>query len=181
MAAKTVGQTLQSHADLREAIQFFKKRVGLRLARRNRRAEAGQDHELIRGAPLRNGGGLQVCVEIDRGCLGQMRGEHSFGVSGGELLARRRRTRLHEHRPALRRPRQVERSRDLEELALVVDCANARRIEVASCRDVVGDGVVGPTVPQPRDDFEELMCSRVALRMFDLLVLTEIRTGAPHP
>ena len=63
---------------------------------------------------------------------------------------------------ALRAARDVERALDLEEPAMVVQRADARRIEVEASRRVGYDRPVGPTVPQALDDIDELIRDRVA-------------------
>jgi len=56
-------------------------------------------------------------------------GENDFRGLGRELTARVGRARLHDHRPALRGPGDVERAANLQELTLVIERVHALGIE----------------------------------------------------
>ena len=87
-------------------------RAASRLGGADDRADAGQDLERGRGRGRRGRARLEVGVERLRVRQRLLRGEDRLGVPGREALAVLRRPGLHEHRPALRRARQVERARD---------------------------------------------------------------------
>ena len=97
------------------------------------------------------------------------RGEDHLGGLGGELAAGIRGAGLHDDRPALDRPRDVERAAHREILALVVRArAASLGIEIDAALDIADEGVVGPAVPQPGHDVEELARAAVALAVLDM-------------
>src|SRR5580704_9906183 len=97
-----------------------------------------------------------------------MGGEHGLCMPRREAPTGVGRTRLHEDRPALRRARQIEGTRDLVTIALVVDGPNALRQRVAPKVTVIDDGVFGPAVPQCLDHGHELFAAGVAVCVADL-------------
>ncbi len=124
---------------------------------------------------------LQVGIEGLRGRLLQMRGEHRLGVARGELPAGVRGAGLHEHRPALRRARQVQRALHLVVLARVVDRPHALRVGIASAGAVVEHRIVGPAVPQALDHGHVLFGALVAVGVADLADAAEIAAGLRRP
>ena len=90
---------------------------------------------------------LQVGVERAPGGEIALRGEHRLGRLGGKLPARLGSTRLHDHRPALDRPRDVERTACGQVFALVVEHMHLRRIEENATLHIADEGVVRPAVP----------------------------------
>ena len=87
------------------------------------------------------------CVEflalLERG-LG---GEDDLGQSRGHVASGARSAGLHQHRPALRRAGDVERTLHLEMLALVVQHVLLGRIEIDARLPVADEGVGIPAVP----------------------------------
>ena len=119
------------------------RRLRLGLGRGDHRAEARQDQHLLGRAALGRHQRLQVGVERLRRRLLHMRGEHRLGVPRREAAAGVGRAGLHQHRPALRRARQVQRPGHLVVLALVVDRPDAVRLRRSARRR-------GRRAPRPR-------------------------------
>ena len=71
--------------------------------------------------------------------------------------------------------RYIERALDLEKPASVMQRADARRIEVEAGRRVGHDCPVVPAIPQPLDDIDELVPTRVAQRMVHVPLAAEIQ------
>lgn len=94
-----------------------------------------------------------------------MRGKGRLGVPGRKRLARIRRAGLHEHRPALRRTRQIERPGHIEIGTVMIDCADALAPEVETAFAIVDDRIVGPAIPERLHDLDELIALVVALGM----------------
>ena len=133
----------------------------------------------VRVAAQPPGPGLQVGVERLRVGQRLLGGEHRLGVTGGELPAVRRRTRLDQQRAALRRARDIERTADPEELALVVDRVNAAVVGVDARRLVADLRAVLPAVPEPDGHVDELRRPPVALPVSRIVVEPEVLRGVP--
>jgi hypothetical protein len=73
-----------------------------------------------------------------------LRGEHGLRGFGSKLPAGVRRAGLHDHRPALRRTGDVERTFDGQEFALVVERVQLVGIEEDAVLDVADERIVGP-------------------------------------
>src|SRR6516225_9216892 len=50
-----------------------------------------------------------------------------------------------------------------------------RRVEIDPALDVADEGIVGPAVPEPGDDVEELASAAIALAMLHMVVHAEVR------
>ena len=70
-------------------------------------------------------------------------GEHRFRRLGGELAPGIGRAGLHDHRPALHRPRDVQRPAHGEIFPLVVQHVHLGRIEIDAVLGVADEGIVG--------------------------------------
>ena len=113
-----------------------------------------------------------------RGCGGRGSGPEDYLRGfGGEFPPCRRGAGLEDDRPALGRPGHVETAVDLEELALVVEHVELRRVEHPWRRLVVDEGVVLPGVPQRLDDLVGFARLFVALGVGRKLVEPEIARG----
>ena len=143
-----------------------------RVAHHHQRAR--QDVQEFRVAPGRVGAPLHVGVVVLRVGEGAAGREHHLGGLGGDLPAGVGSARLHDHRPALHRPRDVERAADLQELAFVVEHMHALRVEEYAARRVAEEGVVRPTVPKAGHHVEELAGAAVARGVLPVLVAAEI-------
>ena len=104
-----------------------------------------------------------------------MGGEDHLGRFGRQLPPRLRGAGLDDDRPALHRPRDVERPAHREMLALVVEHMQLRRIEIEPALGVADEGVVGKAVPQAGDDIVEFARAAIALVMLDMFVEAEIQ------
>ena len=160
-----------------QLLEFVLERAGLGLGRADDRDEAGQDLDHVGVAAEPAGAVLQVGVELLRVGQRLLRGEHRFGVPGGELAAVVGRTGLHEQRPSLRRARDVERPADPEVLPGEVHRVDPGRVGVDT-RGLVADlGTVLPAVPQPDGHVDELGRAPVALPVAGGVVKTEVLRG----
>ncbi len=101
------------------------------------------------------------------------RKDHLGGL-GGELPPGVRRPGLHDDRPALHRPRDVQRSAHRQEFAPVIEHMHPLGIEIEAVLDIADKSVLGPAVPQPGDDIEELAGPAIALAMLHVLGQPEI-------
>ena len=117
--------------------------------------------------------GVERAARLDR----PAGGEHHLGGLGGELAAGIGGAGLHDHRPALDRPGDVERALHLQILAVVVQHMELGGIEIDAALDVADEGVVGPRIPQAGDDVVVLARAGVALGMLHLLVHAEVERG----
>ena len=111
-------------------------------------------------------------------------GENDFRGLGGELAARVGRARLHDDRPALDGPRDVEGAADFEKLALVVEGVHAVGIEIDARLDVADERVFGETVPETGHDIVELARAAISLIVVQMILEAEIessvRIGGGH-
>ena len=96
-------------------------------------------------------------------------GEDRLADARGEVAAGLAAAGLHQHRPALRRPRHAERSLDREEVAAIAGGVDARRI-VWACPVV-------PAVPQAGHGIDERGGAFVAQRLLHRLGAAEIQRG----
>ena len=92
-----------------EEIEFFP-RLGLGAA--DHRIEAGHDLDLVLAAAVARQSAIDIGVEFPALLERGLRGEHQLGGAGGELAAGIGGAGLHQHRPALRRTRDVQRAAD---------------------------------------------------------------------
>ena len=83
--------------------------------------------------------------------------------------------RLHDHRPALYRPGDMQRTAYRKMFPLVVQPAHARGIEVETAVGVADEGIIGETVPEPGDDIIEFPRPAIALVMLHMVVAPEIQ------
>src|ERR1700678_1516728 len=111
-------------------------------------------------------------------------GENDLGSLGRELAARVGGARLHDDRPTLGRPRNIERAADLQKLTLVVKRMHAIRIEIDSRIDIADESVLGETVPETGHDIVELTRAAIALVVIQVIVAAKIkrsvRIGGGH-
>ena len=115
------------------------------------RAQARQDQHLLRRPPFGRRQPLQIGIEFLRGRLRHMGGEHGLGMPRGEAAAGVGRARLHQHRPALRAARHVERARRPgKEIAAMIDRPDALTPRVDAAGAVVEHRIGRPAVPQRR-------------------------------
>ena len=93
-------------------------------------------------------------------------------------------TSLHDQRPALYRPRDIERATHIEELTLMIECVQPIRIKEDTAVLVANEGVVGPAVPEPGDHVEKFPRPAVAVVMFHLVrhakIKRRVRVGRRH-
>ncbi len=103
---------------------------------------------------------------------------------GRQLPSRLRCAGLDDDRPALHRPRNVERPPHREMLALVIEHMQSLRIEIKPALGVADEGIVGEAVPQAGHDIVEFARAAIALVVLDMLVEPEIqrrvRIGRRH-
>ena len=98
------------------------------------------------------------------------RGEHGLRGLGRELAPGLGRAGLHDDRPALDRPRDVERTAHGKKLALVIEHMQLVGVEKDAVLDVADEGVVGPAVPQSRHHVVELARAAIALAVLHVIV-----------
>ena len=136
---------------------------------------ARQDFQVVAVAAELVHAALDVGVELLAVGEAAAAGEHRFRGLGRELPAGLRGAGLHDHRPALHRPGDVERAAHLEICALVVQHMHLVRIEKEAALDVAHEGVVGEGIPQPGDHVIELARPLVALVVLHVVVEAEIQ------
>ena len=130
-----------------------------------------------RDAPGLFGPAFHVGIERASDRKARLGGEHRLRGLGGELAAGLGGAGLHDHRPALDRPRDVERAAHREIFALVVEHVQLGGIEIDAVLDVADEGVVRPAVPQPGNHVVELARAGVALAMLHVLLEPEVQRG----
>ena len=181
MPAEAAGQPLAPDLGIGQLVDLAREALRLGLGRGEHRAEARQDQHMLGVAPLDLRQPFQIGVEFLRHCLRHMGGEHRFGMPRREAAAGIGGPRLHQHRPALRTARHIERPGDLIEIAAVVDRPDAVGPGVNAARPVIDDRIRGPAVPQRLGHRHELLAARVAVLVADLAGAAEIarRRGQP--
>jgi len=102
-------------------------------------------------------------------------GEDHLGTLGRELTAGVRSAGLDDDRPALDRAGDIQRTAHRQELALVVEHMQPVGVKIDPVFDVTDEGVLGPAVPQPGYDIEELAGAAIALAMLHVLGHPEIQ------
>ena len=112
---------------------------------------ARQDLEVLRIAADLAHAALDVGVELLPVGETAAAGEHRFRGLGRELPAVIGRAGLHDHRPALHGPGDVERPAHREIFSLVIEHMHLGGIEIKPGFDVADKGVVGEGIPQPGD------------------------------
>ena len=91
-----------------------------------------------------------------------------------EIAAVTRSARLHKHRMALRRTRQIQRPLHLEKAAIMIDGMHLLHVDEASARLVANKSVIVPAVPECLDELRELCRARIALRVIWYRVVTKV-------
>ncbi|KAK1237307.1 hypothetical protein MKX08_002932 [Trichoderma sp. CBMAI-0020] len=114
---------------------------------------------------------LDVCVH-GLCCFHVARcGKDGLGCFAGQLSSWLRLSGLHNHRPSLDRPGNIQRALDLELVAHVVELREDARLLVAD------EGVVGKAVPQPGHDVVKLLGALVPVRVVHVLVAAKVLGG----
>jgi hypothetical protein len=102
---------------------------------------------MIGGSSCRRHPGLDICIEAAGFLDCAAAAEHDFGGLGGKLAAGLGRTGLNDDRPALDRPRNVQRPAHRQMFALVVKHMHFLRIEEDAACLVPPPCVVCPAIP----------------------------------
>jgi len=97
-------------------------------------------------------------------------GENDFRGLGGELTARIGSARLHDDRPALDGPSDIEGAANLQKLALVVERVHAIRVEIDSRLDVADESVLSETIPETCHDIIEFARAAIPLIVVQVIV-----------
>ena len=147
----------------------------LHACRRPRRSSAGRIFRWSRARPTFSIAALHVGVERAPDREARLRGEHRLRGLGRELAPGLGRAGLHDDRPALDRPRDVERTAHRQKLALVVEHMQLVGIEKDAVLDVADEGVIRPAVPQSGHHVVELARAAIALAVLHVLVEPEIQ------
>jgi len=141
------------------------------------RRQPREDAQRRRVTPERPCALLHRRDEGTRGGEVVLRREDQLGEAGGEPHARLRGAGLHEHRVALRRARDVERSEHREVLALVRDPVDPAGVEIEAGLRVGDDRLRIPAVPQLEHDLDELLRDPVARVVLGVRPRAEVRRG----
>ena len=104
-------------------------------------------------------------------------GENDLRSFGGELTARVGSARLHDDRPALERPSDIERTANLEKLTFMVERMHAIRIEIESRIDVADESVLRETVPETGHDIVELARAAITLVVVQMILSAKVESG----
>ncbi|CAM2159799.1 conserved hypothetical protein [Paraburkholderia tropica] len=107
----------------------------------------------------------------------RLRREHGLGGLRREFATGFGRSRLHDHGPTLRRPRDIERPAHRVVLAFVIEHVHFLGIEILAARDVAYESVVVPAIPKAGHDVEELARATIALVVLHMFVEAEIQGG----
>ena len=143
MSAKPVGQPPAADFGIGKFVRLLLQTARFRFSGSNRGAEARKNMYLVASRPSASKR-FQIGIESLRRTLLHMRGEHGFRMPCRKATAGIGRSGLHQHRPALRATRNVERPGHVVIVALVVDRPDAVRPRIASARTIVEDRVVRP-------------------------------------
>ena len=138
------------------------------------RHHAGHDLERIRRAPAPGDAGLQVGIE--RLCRRELllHREQNLCRPRRQLAAGVRLPGLHNHRLALRRAGNHQRSAHRKMLALVMQHVQLGRMEEQALRLVHDEGVVLPGVPEALRHLDELGGAAIAVIVRRMLVVAEV-------
>ena len=117
---------------------------------------------------------LEVGIEVHRVLQRLLGGEDHLGRAGRQGFASFRRTRLHQHWPALRRTRHVQGALHRKVLALVVEHMAVCRVEHPTTGLVPHKGVGVPAVPQALHHIGKLAGTFVAVGMGQVVLQVEI-------
>ena len=117
---------------------------------------------------------LDVGIELLADGKIALRGEYRLRRLGGKLAAGIRRAGLHDHRPALHRPRDIDRTANREIFALVIEHVHFRRIEEDAVLHIADPGIVRPAVPQSGDHIVELARAAITFAVLHVLLEAEI-------
>ena len=120
---------------------------------------------------------LHVGIELSAGGEVALRREHGFRRLSRKLPAGLRRPGLHDHRPALDRARDIERSSHRKIFTLVIEHMHLRWVEENAVLDIADERVVGPAVPETRHHVIKLPCAPIALAVLDMLLEAKIERG----
>lgn len=112
-------------------------------ALRQVQAEARQQAHVARRATVAFGAAGKVAAQFQGSLLVRGRREHQVGHRGGEIAPALGGAGLHQGNPRLAEGRQVERSLDLEEFAVVVDRAHPGNVGVAAALAVDQECLAG--------------------------------------
>ena len=121
---------------------------------------------------------LHIGIELLADGEARLRGEHRLRRLGRELAAGLGGAGLDDHRPALDRPRDVERAAHRQVLALVVEHVQLVGIEIDAVVDVADEGVVRPAVPQAGHHVVELARAAIALAVLHMLVSPKLSAAS---
>ena len=136
---------------------------------------ARQDLQVIGATARRGRARLHIFIELPGFLDCSAAAEYDFRGFGGELPTRVGCTGLHDDRPALDRSSDVQRTTHRQMIALVIEDVHFLRIEEDAACLVVQPCVVGPTVPQTRDDRVELARPPVAFVVLHMVGQAEIQ------
>ena len=141
-----------------------------------------KDLEVGRCTPVRGKPALDVTVEGPAGLDLSVPGENAVGVCGSEFAARVRIPRLKDDGMALRRPRHVEPSRNVELRSVVFELPLGRVDHEAPGVGIGHDGIVVPAVPELACGQEELSRSVIARCLGQKSAAAEVltREGIPR-
>ena len=136
---------------------------------------ARHDDDVVRIAPGGLCARLDVGIHALRGGHVADAGEHHLGRFAGQLTTGVGLASLHDDRPALHRPGDVQRPAGGKVFALVIEHMQFGRIRVNAAVDIADEGVVGPAVPQAGHHVVELARPAVAFVVFEVLLEAEVQ------
>ncbi len=161
--AERAGKTVQAVVPWNQVDQRIAPLPRLRLGGADDGGQARQDLDRIHTAPQRFGARIDGALVRQRLVERLRCRKHGLGMARGELAAIVGTAGLEQHRMALRRPWQVQRTVHVEERAMMADRLQHRGIDEAPAGLVTDEGVVLPAVPQRLDQRREFVGARVAL------------------
>nr|GEZ59310.1 hypothetical protein [Tanacetum cinerariifolium] len=143
--------------------------------------DSRQYRQRVRVTAESDGASFEVCVVSLRFLQRLGVDEYRIGVFGGEIAPVFGGTGLKQHRLALTRPGNVQRTLHLKEVAFVIQGVQFAAVEKLAGLLVAGKGVVFPRVPQPFDRRHVLPGDSIAHGVGRVLVLTEVFRRAAEP
>ena len=174
IGAKRDGKRAHAAIGMHQAIQQRAFVAGGVIGLRYRHQRARQDFDQARVAPRLGGAGFDVGVIGARIGNRPAGGEDHLSHLGRELPARIRSPRLHDHRPALHRARNVQRPGDGKIFALVIKLMHPRGIPEDAAFLVSDKGIFREAIPKPGHHIMEFARAGIAFGVVHMFRHAEI-------
>ena len=134
-------------------------RILLRLSHNNQ--SRWQNLQMLRIPPRSLGPSLDISIKRLRRIQILGRAKHHFRRLSRQLPSSLTLPRLHNHRPPLHRPRDIQRSSDFQIISFMIEHMHFLRIKIQPALLITHKRVVCKRVPQPGNNVVELACTLV--------------------